>query len=910
TGLGAAAGNARPAFLYGRSCSKRVSAASRRRVSVDLSLLSGSGYLGRQQQSQSQSQHGGEAKETKGSRGSGGSASGQQQQHRQQRQDSDADGEARQRSDGKEDEPLDDKDDAANNNSDNAGDDEDTDQEEEGGDDNDEEDGQEEDDDEEEEDEDDGVVRCVCGERNDGELMIQCEICQVWQHTLCMGIRDEAHIPDKYYCEKCRPEDHPYINSRPRTVVLAEASMMGTSTMMRRSAVMAVAKMSAREEYRAASAAAAIAASVAAAATGISLPNGGSAGGKKTPKKQAKKNDASVAGNSSASTPKPGRNGRRSRRSTRGGADNDGAEASEDDYAFASKGGNNNNNGESSANSSAASGGSRSAGGEGRSGSAKPSQSGVRKNQTPKRSTLPAGAAGAAGQANGSLKRRRVTMPENVLRGGAAKSANSLNADGQDGEGDGDSDGDSEDEEKEGKDKGGEQGVAPGGFAQDLASRMLEVKQERKKKGKSSRTSESRLRSVSSVAKDTASRGSSQFDVAESLRSPRRRTAGGSSKSMGDFGMGTSDARRGHSVPGSPHRRSSSPSLHSLLYGDAAPGDGNSDANGGIGKADKPGKRKRGGTAARASKQQRMAVSATSSPFIGDGNGFGTFGAERGLSFQQQRNRAASTAGVFAADKDAGESGDDGGRNRDDNDQSGDEKSDSQGAPRQPKHNFPPREMEDVDGNKIVVPSHMLNSHGQPMYSSVSAETMCKIRYPHSKASLYDLNRRAKQLLEWLGKTQSEYEHERLSWLSPLRANESTEHSAELDTEIEARAEAAAAEENVCDGDGDGDGLGLGASFGGASVEKRSNTNQISEAPTSPISPSDWPTDDVAVDGGSDPKLDSDAGDEVLAGNGDSTVAAAAVGEGGAKPSHPRSTQSIMEDLVCRLIRFQEAYSN
>ncbi|KAJ1826840.1 hypothetical protein LPJ73_008910, partial [Coemansia sp. RSA 2703] len=31
---------------------------------------------------------------------------------------------------------------------------------------------------EEEEEEDDGDVRCVCGERNDGELMIQCEQCQ------------------------------------------------------------------------------------------------------------------------------------------------------------------------------------------------------------------------------------------------------------------------------------------------------------------------------------------------------------------------------------------------------------------------------------------------------------------------------------------------------------------------------------------------------------------------------------------------------------------------------------------------------------------------------------------------------------------------------------------------------------
>ncbi|KAJ2586909.1 Histone deacetylase complex subunit, partial [Coemansia sp. RSA 1804] len=152
------------------------------------------------------------------------------------------------------------------------------------------EDDDDEEDDDDDEDGDDGVVRCVCGERNDGELMIECEICQVWQHTLCMGIRDEAHIPDKYYCEKCRPEDHPYINSRPRTLVLAEASALGTSTMMRRSAVMAVAKMTAREEYRSAAAAAAIAASVAAASSsGPPSAAAAAAAGRKTPKKQARK---------------------------------------------------------------------------------------------------------------------------------------------------------------------------------------------------------------------------------------------------------------------------------------------------------------------------------------------------------------------------------------------------------------------------------------------------------------------------------------------------------------------------------------------------------------------------------------------------------------------------------------------
>ncbi|OLY82027.1 putative histone deacetylase complex subunit cti6 [Smittium mucronatum] len=75
----------------------------------------------------------------------------------------------------------------------------------------------------------DGIVRCMCGLQNDGELMIQCEECHVWQHTLCVGIRDEKFIPDKYYCEICKEEDHPYINQRPRSMVLArEAELWGT----------------------------------------------------------------------------------------------------------------------------------------------------------------------------------------------------------------------------------------------------------------------------------------------------------------------------------------------------------------------------------------------------------------------------------------------------------------------------------------------------------------------------------------------------------------------------------------------------------------------------------------------------------------------------------------------------------
>ncbi|OMJ17490.1 Histone deacetylase complex subunit CTI6 [Smittium culicis] len=93
----------------------------------------------------------------------------------------------------------------------------------------------------------DGVVRCMCGLMNDGELMIQCEECHDWQHTLCVGIRDEKNIPDKYYCEKCKEDDHPYINQQPRTIVLArEAELWGTNvaTGVRKAATAALSAIS------------------------------------------------------------------------------------------------------------------------------------------------------------------------------------------------------------------------------------------------------------------------------------------------------------------------------------------------------------------------------------------------------------------------------------------------------------------------------------------------------------------------------------------------------------------------------------------------------------------------------------------------------------------------------------------
>ncbi|KAK9272792.1 hypothetical protein L1049_003169 [Liquidambar formosana] len=51
---------------------------------------------------------------------------------------------------------------------------------------------------------DNWTVRCQCGARDDdGERMVECDICEVWQHTLCSGIEDADAVPPLFVCPGC-----------------------------------------------------------------------------------------------------------------------------------------------------------------------------------------------------------------------------------------------------------------------------------------------------------------------------------------------------------------------------------------------------------------------------------------------------------------------------------------------------------------------------------------------------------------------------------------------------------------------------------------------------------------------------------------------------------------------------------
>ncbi|KAF2813672.1 uncharacterized protein BDZ99DRAFT_472848 [Mytilinidion resinicola] len=53
------------------------------------------------------------------------------------------------------------------------------------------------------------VIRCICKRKGDDGEMIQCDKCDVWQHTDCMGLRGQDWETKAYYCEQCCVDSDP-----------------------------------------------------------------------------------------------------------------------------------------------------------------------------------------------------------------------------------------------------------------------------------------------------------------------------------------------------------------------------------------------------------------------------------------------------------------------------------------------------------------------------------------------------------------------------------------------------------------------------------------------------------------------------------------------------------------------------
>ncbi|CAK7326840.1 unnamed protein product [Dovyalis caffra] len=52
---------------------------------------------------------------------------------------------------------------------------------------------------------DDWTVDCGCGAKDDdGERMVACDVCRVWQHTRCNSIEDNEAAPPRFRCCRCR----------------------------------------------------------------------------------------------------------------------------------------------------------------------------------------------------------------------------------------------------------------------------------------------------------------------------------------------------------------------------------------------------------------------------------------------------------------------------------------------------------------------------------------------------------------------------------------------------------------------------------------------------------------------------------------------------------------------------------
>ncbi|KAL7302073.1 hypothetical protein TKK_0005303 [Trichogramma kaykai] len=80
------------------------------------------------------------------------------------------------------------------------------------------------------------IINCTCVEMEEDGLMIQCDLCQCWQHGVCNAMEQKQDVPDEYICYFCRKNDQVWLHKG--TLPKLSAKVIDTEKDKQRSAML------------------------------------------------------------------------------------------------------------------------------------------------------------------------------------------------------------------------------------------------------------------------------------------------------------------------------------------------------------------------------------------------------------------------------------------------------------------------------------------------------------------------------------------------------------------------------------------------------------------------------------------------------------------------------------------------
>ena len=76
------------------------------------------------------------------------------------------------------------------------------------------------------------IVRCECGAQDDdGERMVACDICEVWQHTRCCGLEDSEAVLPLFVCPACCNSLGPPMSDSPLAFQNSDDLLLDSATL-------------------------------------------------------------------------------------------------------------------------------------------------------------------------------------------------------------------------------------------------------------------------------------------------------------------------------------------------------------------------------------------------------------------------------------------------------------------------------------------------------------------------------------------------------------------------------------------------------------------------------------------------------------------------------------------------------